>query len=231
MSMTIGRSDSSASRIVNPVVAAVCDRRSSDIAAVIDSPLQSDRRLEKCIFKRRLKRSRRRVAHSKARTYLRLHGAIKFDADLTALCERRADRAQSELRRIAIAAEMPEHDALDFSREQFLDHVRRGRVRQMTMTRLNPLFHRPRPMQIVLQKFFVVVRFDHKRLHFAQALHNHFRRVTEIGDKTEAPRSRVKSKTERIDCVMWNWECLHGYVADGELSASAEDSPVPMLLE
>src|SRR5260370_38321418 len=101
----------------------------------------------------------------------------------------------------------------------------------MGMTGLNPLFHRPRPMRIVLQKFFVVVRLDHKRLHFAQPLHNHFRRISQIGDKTEAARSRVKSKTERIDRVVWHGKTLDRDAANGELAAGPKDSPVSMLLE
>ncbi len=99
------------------------------------------------------------------------------------------------------------------------------------MARLNPLFNGPGPMRVVLQKFFVVVGFDHQRLDFAQALHNHFRRVAEIGDKTETARSRVKSKTERIDRVMWHGKSLDRDVADGKLGACPKNSPVTMLLE
>src|SRR5438105_9228284 len=101
----------------------------------------------------------------------------------------------------------------------------------MSMPRLNPLFHWPRPMRIVLQKFFVVVRFDHERLHFAQALHNHFRRVSQIGDETKAARSRIKGKPKRIDRIMWHGKSLYCNVANGKLRAGAENSPVPMLLE
>ena len=40
-------------------------------------------------------------------------------------------------------------------------------------------------MRIALQKFFVVVRLDDNRSHFAQPLNNHPRRIPEIGDETE----------------------------------------------
>ena len=39
---------------------------------------------------------------------------MHFHFDPAALREQRADRARGELRRVAIAAEMTEHDALDF---------------------------------------------------------------------------------------------------------------------
>ncbi len=62
---------------------------------------------------------------------------MDFHVDLAALCEQRAYCAESELGRVAIAAEMSEHDALDFPRQQFLNYARRCRVRQVTMPRLN----------------------------------------------------------------------------------------------
>src|SRR5437762_11702112 len=99
------------------------------------------------------------------------------------------------------------------------------------MTRLDSLFHRPRPMRIVLQKFFVMTGFDDKRLNLTQAFHNHFCRVAKIGDESETARACVKSKPKRIDSVMRHWKCLHGHVADAELGAGAKDSPVAMLLE
>ena len=59
----------------------------------------------------------------------------------------------AKLRRVAIPAEMSEHDALDFSRQQFLDHACRSCIRQMAMPRLDSLFYRPGPMRVVLQNF------------------------------------------------------------------------------
>ena len=99
------------------------------------------------------------------------------------------------------------------------------------MTRLDSLFHRPRPMRIILQEFFVMIGFDDERLDLAQAFHNHFCRVAEIGDETETARARVTGESKWIDSVVWHGECLHGHVADGELGARAKDSPVAILLE
>ena len=56
----------------------------------------------------------------------------------------------------------------------------------MTVPRLDSLFHRPRPMRVVLQKFFVVIGLDHERLHLSQAFGDQLGHVTEIGDKPEA---------------------------------------------
>jgi len=86
-------------------------------------------------------------------------------------------------------------------------------------------------MRIVLQKFFVVVRFDHERLDFAQAFHNHFRRVSEIGDETEPARARMKGKPKGIDRVMWHGKSLDRNVTNGKLRAGTENSPIAMLLE
>ena len=67
---------------------------------------------------------------------------------------------------------------------------------------MDPLFHRPGPMRIVLQKFFIVVRFDHERVHLAQTLDQHLRGVAEIGDISETARTGVKREADRIDRVM-----------------------------
>ena len=96
------------------------------------------------------------------------------------------------------------------------------------MPRLNPLLHWPRPMRIVLQKFFVVIGFDHERLHFPQSFDQHFRRITEIGDEAETTRARVKGKAERIYRVMRYRERLHGDVANRERRAGPKNSPVTM---
>ncbi len=156
---------------------------------------------------------------------------MNFHIDLAAFRERPADCAARQLRCVAVAAEMSEHHALDFSQEQFLDDVRCRYVREVTMTRLDSLFYWPRPMRIILQEFFVMIRFNDERLDLAQPFHNHFRRVAEIGDETETARARVTGKPKWIDSVVRHGEGLHGHVADGELGAGAKDSPVAMLLE
>ena len=84
--------------------------------------------MEKRVFKCPLKRAGRRFTDSKLRTDLRLRRAMNFDIDLAAFRERRADRGASQLRRVAVAAEMSEHHALDFPQKQFLDDVRRRYV-------------------------------------------------------------------------------------------------------
>ena len=123
---------------------------------------------------------------------------------------------------------MTEHHALQFSAQELLDNGGRGGVRQMAVARLDPLLHRPRPMRIVLQKFFVVIRFDHQRVHFAQALDHHLGRVSEIGDEPERAFSGVKRVTDRIDRVMRNGKRLDLNIADGEIGAGAEEPPVAM---
>ena len=70
--------------------------------------------LEESVFECPLKRAGFGVADPKSRTDFELHGAISFDIVPAALLERRAHRGQSERRRVAIAAEMPEHNSLDF---------------------------------------------------------------------------------------------------------------------
>jgi hypothetical protein len=90
----------------------------------------------------------------------------------------------------------------------------------MSVPRLDALFHRPWPMGIVLQKFFVVISFDHERLHCSQAFSDQLGYVTEIGDESEAARACVKHEPERIHGVVWYGERLQRDIADRKLSAS-----------
>ena len=71
--------------------------------------------LEKRVLESRLKRAGIAFADSKLRGDFELRGAMSFQIDLAAFCQRRAHRLQRECRRVAIAAEMSEHNALDFS--------------------------------------------------------------------------------------------------------------------
>ena len=93
-------------------------------------------------------------------------GTKKFDVDLATFAERLADGLERERGRVAIAAEMSKHDPIDFSGKQFFDHGGGRVIREMSVPRLDPLFHRPGPMRVALQKFFVVVSLDHERVHF-----------------------------------------------------------------
>ena len=79
-------------------------------------------------------------------------------------------------------------------------------------------------MRIVLQKFFVVIRFDHERVHLAQTLDQHLRRVTEIGDKAEAARTGMKGKADWIDRVMRHGKSLNRDIADRKFRTGRERS-------
>jgi len=62
-----------------------------------------------------LKRARFGVANPESGTDFELRRAKSFDIVPAALLERRAYGVQSERRRVAIAAEMSEHNSLDVS--------------------------------------------------------------------------------------------------------------------
>src|SRR5206468_6879652 len=107
--------------------------------------------LEKHVLESRLKRAGIAFADSKLRSDFELRGTMDLHVDPAALCQGCADCFQGQRGRVAIAAEMSQHNALDLAGQQFLDYACRSAVRQMTVTGLDPLFHRPRPMHVVLQ--------------------------------------------------------------------------------
>ena len=205
-------------------VAAECGNQHAASVRSPESQLQSA--LEKRVLESGLKRAGLGVADSKTWRDFELRGAMDLHICLATLFQRRAHCVQRERGRVTITAEMSEHSALNFSRQQFLDHACRGRVRQMTMPRLDSLFHRPRAMRVVLQKFFVVIGLDHERLHLAQAFNNQFGHVPKIGDEAEAARSGVKNEPQRIDGVVRHGECLHCNVANGKFGTGLKDPPI-----
>ena len=162
-------------------------------------------------------------------TDLALGRAMDFDLASPALREHGADRARRQLRRVAIPAQMTEHDALQFPAQELFDHRRRGRVRQMAVARLDPLFHRPRPMRIGLQHFFVVVGLDHERVHFPQPLDHHLRRIPEIGDEPERAFPGMKRVPDRIDRVVRDGKRLDVNIANREVGAGLEQPPIPVI--
>ena len=101
----------------------------------------------------------------------------------------------------------------------------------MTVPRLDSLFHRPRPMRVVLQEFFVVIGLNHEGLHLAQSFHDHFGDVTKIGDESKSTRASVKSEPQRIDGIVGDGKRLHGDVADRKLGASRKNPPVTVLFD
>ena len=98
----------------------------------------------------------------------------------------------------------------------------------MTVTRLDPLLHRPGPLRIILQKFFVVICLDDERMDLAQPLDHHLRRVTKIGNKPKCARAGVKGVADGIDRIMRDWKSLNGNIADRKLRACPEQPPVPV---
>jgi len=101
----------------------------------------------------------------------------------------------------------------------------------MSVPRLDALFHRPRPVRVVLQKFFVVISLDHERLHFSQAFDDQLGHVTEVGNKPEAALAGVKHEPQRIHRVVRDGERLHGDIANGKLGSGRKDPPVAVCLE
>ena len=71
--------------------------------------------LEESVFERWLKRAGLGLADPKPGTDFKLRGAAGFHIVSASLVERCAQSIQSQRRRVAIAAEMPEHNALDSS--------------------------------------------------------------------------------------------------------------------
>ena len=101
----------------------------------------------------------------------------------------------------------------------------------MAVARHNPLFHRPGPMRIVLQKFFVVVGFDDQGVYFAQPFDQHLGGIPEIGDETETAIAGMESVAYWLDRIVWDEKGLDQHIADREFRTGTKDSPVFVLAQ
>ena len=92
--------------------------REKFVIARTRSPARGTRALPRALKKRvlegRLEGAGFRFADSKLGSDFELGGAMDFHVDLSGPRERRAHRLHSQVRRVAIPAEMSEHDSLDF---------------------------------------------------------------------------------------------------------------------
>jgi hypothetical protein len=199
---------------------------------IMGSRLDGDGRgLEENTLERRLERPPLRFADPETKADLRLGGAMHLDFAPAAEGEHGADRARRQLRGITIPAEMAKHHPFEFPAQQLVDYGRSRFIRKMTVAGLDPLFHRPRPMGIVLQKLFVVIGLDHEGMHFAEALDHGLGRVTEIGDEPKRAFAGVKRVPDRIDGVVRDRKSLDVDIADRKLGASLEKPPIPVFAE
>src|SRR5437879_2037053 len=94
-----------------------------------DSGKQLLRILEKRVLESRLKRAGIAFADSKSRSDFELRSAMDLHVDLAALFQACADCFQGQCGRVAITAEMSQHNALDLAGQQFLDHACRRCIR------------------------------------------------------------------------------------------------------
>src|SRR5438105_8161167 len=101
----------------------------------------------------------------------------------------------------------------------------------MTVAGHDSLLDRPRPCRIALQKFLIVVRLDHQRVHLAQPFDQHLRRITELSNEPESAVCDVKGIADPVNGVMRYRAGLNGDIADVELGARLKDPPVLVLSE
>ena len=81
-------------------------------------------------------------------------------------------------------------------------------------------------MQIVLEQFEIVIRFEQEHLRASHAFDNEFGRVAEIGEETHLHPVHVKKQSHRIVRVMRHTERLDGDVTDIEAGFGAENAAI-----
>ena len=76
-----------------------------------------------------------------------------------------------------------------------------------------------------------MICFNHKGMHRAEALDDHFRRVTKISDEAKAGRAAMKGEANRIDRIVRHREGLNYNIDNGKFGTGSKDSPISMFPE
>ena len=132
---------------------------------------------------------------------------------------------------IAIAAQVAEIQMAQPSGDDLLNNPRGVLVREMAVPAQDALLDAPRPLGVFLKELQVVVGFQQQHVRGADAFHDEFCGVAEVGQKANVSRARADQEPNRIVCVMRDGESVHDDVSHFKRRASAEDPAIESGIE
>ena len=105
---------------------------------------------------------------------------------------------ERKLGAVALAAEMPEKQLLQFARHDLFGCLRGGFVGKVSVTTENSLFQTPRSMRTILQHLHVVIRFQDQNVRAPHPFQHQLSRMTEVGQDSDIAIRCSEQEPDRI---------------------------------
>lgn len=155
-----------------------------------------------------------------------LRGGVDANVAGTQRLQPGVDGGERQFGFVAIAAEVAEVKMAKIGGNDFLEHVGRGVVAEMTMTAGDALFDAPGAADVLLEHFHIMICFEHEHLCFANALEHELGGMTEVGEKTNVHTLGAQEITDRIVSIVRDGKSIHTDFTDLESGAGVKETKI-----
>lgn len=154
-----------------------------------------------------------------------LTGNGECDMSGPALPEFLTNDLVSEIRPVAVSAQMRQENVTESVGCNFAKQSSRCVVAEVTVPAHNALLQRPWPHGIILKQFQIVIGFDDERISRTHTFDDKLRDVTKVGEYADNLVAMPDNETDRIVSVVRNAKRFDGQIANRERRAGGKQSP------
>ena len=142
------------------------------------------------------------------------------------LVEAGADGPMSQVRFIAIAAQMPKEDLRKLGSDDLRRNIGSSVVAEVAMTAKDSLLHAPGTFYVILEELHVVIGFQDENIGLAHTLDHELGGMAQVSEKTDLLGHGPEKKANGIVSVMGNAEGVHDNVSNLERCSSGKDAEI-----
>ena len=136
------------------------------------------------------------------------------------------DRGHSQLRCVAIPAEVTEHDLSESRRARLRHEIGGGPVGKMSVRRHDALLDGKGPFGVGMEQLLIVVGLDEEAIHFGHMMEKRSCDVSEIGENTDRNRFAPDSETHRVGRIVRDGEGGDFERFQRESAAGGKEPPI-----
>ena len=136
------------------------------------------------------------------------------------------NRRNSQFRRVAIPAEVTEHDLPESRGARFGHEIGGGAVGKVPVRRHDALLDGKRALGVGLEQLLVVVGLDEETIHFGHMMEKGSRDMTEIGENADGKGLASNGETHRVDGIVRDGKSGHLEGLQRKRAAGGKQSPI-----
>lgn len=137
-----------------------------------------------------------------------------------------AHGAQGQFRPVAVAAQMPQKQVSKLGADNLFGSECRRFIGEMAVPAEDALFGAPWALEVFLEQFDVVVRFQQQSMSGAYAFNDQFGCMPQIGQETEVACGSSDEKSDRVLGVMRHAEGFYGHISHCERVACGKNPEI-----